>query len=279
MHSYSALTNVSFVLSLGDNFYPNGVESVDDYRFTSTFTDVYLKNDLKNTPWFIIAGNHDHRQRKVDYQIEYSKRSKIWKFPDYIHILELNIKSKRRIRTVKFIMIDTTIMCNLYEFNNPYPNSLNQTYFNLLDDILRNKLNKKDLKILVGHHPVYTAMEKRWNHQNCINQHVLKLIKTYSINSYISGHDHTLQYSSTKSNRINDNSKLIHLFITGAGKELYNSSKVNNNLVNEFRTEFYYSKLDDDSAGFMTISIYLNKFIVNFLNARGDYLFNKEIYF
>jgi len=280
MQLYAAHTNVSFVLSLGDNFYPNGVESPTDERFKQTFEDIYVKESLKSTPWFVIAGNHDHRNRLVDSQIKYSELSNVWKFPGYIHMLKLKIRGQKKVVTVKFIMIDTSIMCNLYEFNNSSPNILNKTYFEAIEQALKENTVKTDLKILVGHHPIYTAMEQRKNSQ-CMNQNLLKLMKTYSINSYICGHDHTLQYSSVK---VRDTHQLIHLFVSGAGKELYNSPRIfedesSKQQIDKVKTDFYWSRQNDDSAGFMSISFYLNKFIATFINTKGVNLFSKEIHF
>lgn len=272
MQFYASAINVSFVLSLGDNFYPNGVESANDERFKQTFEDVYLKDSLKFTPWFVIAGNHDHRQRLVNYQIQHTKLSKIWNFPDYIYILKLNFKSKSK--SIKFIMIDTTIMCNLFEFENMFPNMLNQTFYDLIEQTIRKQTSKNDIKILVGHHPAYSAMEQRKN-SRCMTQNLLKLMKTYSINTYLSGHDHTFQYNTYKIN----NNKYINMFVSGAGKELYNTSRLLYNHNDGFNTEFFYSRLNDDSAGFMAISAYSNKLIVTFIDSKGFYLFSKEIYF
>lgn len=275
MHSYASAVNVSFVLSVGDNFYPNGVESVNDERFKQTFQDVYVRESLKGTPWFIIAGNHDHRQRQCNLQIDYSKLSNVWKFPDYIYMVKLNLKQKKLPpKTIKLIMIDTTILCNLYEFDNFYPNTLNQTYYDLLEDALKTKTLKNDIKILVGHHPIYTAMEERKNSM-CISQYLIKLMKTYSIYTYICGHDHTLQYNTLRLN----NNKYINMFISGAGKEMYNTTRSYFNLNDGFSTEFFWSRQYDDSAGFMTLSIYSNKLISSFINSKGFNLFNKEIYF
>lgn len=273
MQFYATTTNVSFVFSLGDNFYPDGVKSADDDRFKQTFKDVYLKDSLKITPWFIIAGNHDHRQRLADYQIEHSKISNLWIFPDYIYIVRMNLKHKNAIKQIKFIMIDTTILCNLYEFDNLNPNFLNQSYFDILENVLKKKTSKGDIKILVGHHPIYTAMDERKN-SHCMSN-LLKVMKTYSINTYICGHDHTHQYSTVKIGK----KEKIHLFTSGAGKELYNTSQSHTNRNNEIKTEFFWSRLDDDSAGFMTLSIYFKKLIVLFINKKGLVIFNKEIYF
>ena len=58
MQLYSEFNKLSFVLSLGDNIYPNGVISVDDERFDNTYRNVYRKNGMENVPWYLILGNY-----------------------------------------------------------------------------------------------------------------------------------------------------------------------------------------------------------------------------
>ena len=51
-------------MALGDNFYYNGVTSVDDKRFKETFEDVFKGDHLKSENFFrVVAGNHDHYVR------------------------------------------------------------------------------------------------------------------------------------------------------------------------------------------------------------------------
>ena len=69
-----------FVLSLGDNFYPIGVRSVEDPQWQARFEDVYTEGHLRAVPWHITLGDHDH-QGSVDAQIRYSQRSPRWKLP------------------------------------------------------------------------------------------------------------------------------------------------------------------------------------------------------
>ncbi|MCG8421702.1 MAG: metallophosphoesterase [Proteobacteria bacterium] len=73
-----------FALYLGDNFYDNGVESVDDDEFTTKFEQPY--QDL-NIPFYVIMGNHDYGDLgfewyKSGYQIGYSNDSSKWNMPN-----------------------------------------------------------------------------------------------------------------------------------------------------------------------------------------------------
>jgi tartrate-resistant acid phosphatase type 5 len=47
------------VIGHGDNFYWNGIGSKDwDYRFQTTFEEVYNQPSLQNVKWVNVAGNH-----------------------------------------------------------------------------------------------------------------------------------------------------------------------------------------------------------------------------
>ena len=72
------------MLGLGDNFYYEGVKSVEDPRFFSTFEHVYTNHALKSATWYMIAGNHDHASN-VSAQIAYTKVSHRWHFPDFFY--------------------------------------------------------------------------------------------------------------------------------------------------------------------------------------------------
>ena len=58
-----------FVVSTGDNFYPNGVRSTRDYNWIASFENIYTAQSLQ-TDWFVVLGNHDYRgdpQAEIDY--------------------------------------------------------------------------------------------------------------------------------------------------------------------------------------------------------------------
>ncbi len=64
-------------LYLGDNFYQEGVENVEDPRFVEWFEKVYPQD----IPFYAILGNHDIKGN-WRAQIEYTDRSKRWIMPD-----------------------------------------------------------------------------------------------------------------------------------------------------------------------------------------------------
>lgn len=82
-----AIKGCDFGMLLGDNFYDSGVASVDDPQFQDKFELPYEDIDF---PIYIALGNHDYGgnglgldfdMKKAQYQIDYTKKSQIWKLP------------------------------------------------------------------------------------------------------------------------------------------------------------------------------------------------------
>jgi hypothetical protein len=79
-----------FALYLGDNFYDNGVDSVDDIQFQTKFELPYAELDF---PFYIVLGNHDYGALSIDifrinYQVEYADTSEKWTMPGTYYSFE-----------------------------------------------------------------------------------------------------------------------------------------------------------------------------------------------
>ena len=118
------------VLFLGDNFYPNGVNSTDDPHFKEKFERVYREI---NKPFFAVLGNRDVKQDVLS-QIIYSLKSATWRMPNYEYSFG---KEKAR-----FYVINT---------NGPF-----------YSERLRKKLNQSDAELETnkennhGQHSIYS---------------------------------------------------------------------------------------------------------------------------
>ncbi|KAJ8305456.1 hypothetical protein KUTeg_016001 [Tegillarca granosa] len=108
-----------FVLALGDNFYFDGVKDVSDKRFKETYDYVFTADSLKNVPWYLVAGNHDHNGN-VSAQIEYSKHESRWNFKDFYYLLQFPVPGGKN---VDIVMIDTVLLCGNsdHDFKNQQP--------------------------------------------------------------------------------------------------------------------------------------------------------------
>ena len=102
---------VDAVLGLGDNFYDSGVKNEYDPRFKETFEDVFTAPSIANIPYWMVAGNHDHRGN-VSGEIHYSNHSQRWNFPDFYYNTIFKIPGSTE-KTLELVMIDTVDLCGI----------------------------------------------------------------------------------------------------------------------------------------------------------------------
>ncbi len=83
-----------FVLYLGDNFYDDGVDGVNDPQFQSKFEDPYSNLTL---PFYVVLGNHDYGETSLErdkssYEIDYTNQSDKWYLPsEYYTVIKEHI--------------------------------------------------------------------------------------------------------------------------------------------------------------------------------------------
>ena len=73
-------TKADFVISVGDLFYPDGVASVDDPQWRTSFEDVYAQFALY-IPWYVVLGNHEYRGNPQAI-VDYGRRARRWRMPE-----------------------------------------------------------------------------------------------------------------------------------------------------------------------------------------------------
>jgi metallophosphoesterase superfamily enzyme len=79
MSEAAKVVEPEFIISTGDNIYPNGVASVQDPLWMSSFENVYKEHNLFCI-WNVVLGNHDYRGN-VQAEIDYSGISRRWNMP------------------------------------------------------------------------------------------------------------------------------------------------------------------------------------------------------
>jgi hypothetical protein len=94
------------VLTVGDNFYPHGVESVDDPLWRTVFEEVYSGEFWGDKVFFPALGNHDVEGNERA-QIDYSKRSPRWTMPGNYYTFRRALPSGD---TVRFLALDTNLL-------------------------------------------------------------------------------------------------------------------------------------------------------------------------
>uniref|UniRef100_A0AC34RD90 Tartrate-resistant acid phosphatase type 5 n=1 Tax=Panagrolaimus sp. JU765 TaxID=591449 RepID=A0AC34RD90_9BILA len=224
---------VDFIINLGDNFYADGVADVKDPRFQTMFENPYMKLDV---PWYVIAGNHDYLGN-VKAQIDYTKLSGKWTFPNYNYTLVIKFGNPE-IKVV-FIMTDSVRFCDpfmkldvftklvqaLQEKAN-VPESYKQAESEVSSWILSEleKHRDADYLFVTGHYPIYSGGYTKPS--SCMINSIEDKLYEYNVTAYLSGHDHNLQHIMGSKN-----DKALHHVISGAG------SRGDMSYDNEFRID------------------------------------------
>lgn len=245
--------HANFVLSMGDNFYPDGVISTTDPQWNKSFEDIYTNYSL-NIPWYTAFGNHDYRG-SIQAQLDYSKVSRRWRATDRYYSFEKTIPNSTE--KVLFVFIDT----------NPFDETLNRKSHSDLDKQdktaqltwLENTLSKTTAKwkIVTGHHPLYTTGVRREKMLD-VREVFLPLFEKHKVNVYLAGHEHDLQHQKP--------SGFTHYFVSGAGSEIRPVTQ------DEKQTKFAIS-----DHGFMSVQIEKNTINLQVINYLGKELYSTVV--
>ncbi|XP_030052840.1 tartrate-resistant acid phosphatase type 5 isoform X1 [Microcaecilia unicolor] len=257
---------IDFILSLGDNFYYDGVTEVDDKRFQTTFESVFEDDSLEDIPWYVVAGNHDHHGN-VSAQIAYSKVSKRWHFPSYYY--DLRFKIPKSNATLAIMMIDTVTLCgNSDDFQSQQPEKpLSQEAATQQMSWLKKKLaaSQDDYLLVAGHYPVWSVAEH--GPTRCLVKHLLPLLKKYNATAYLCGHDHNLQYLQDELG--------IGYVLSGAGNFMEHSLKHQRKVPAGY-LRFYYAELVS-MGGFAYLEASPKDLTITYIQADGKSLYQTSL--
>jgi len=249
-----ARANAAFVISVGDNFYEDGVASVDDPHWEKSFARVYTAPSLQ-VPWYVQLGNHDYKGN-VQAQLDYAKTSTRWKMPARYWCQVMAVDAATN---VEFFFIDTSPMISAYAEHPENPqmekelSALRNEHYEQqqmawLDRALGS--STAPWKLVVGHHPIYSAGLGHGSEQDLINT-LLPLLRKHGVQAYIAGHDHDLQHLQTGP---------MHLIISGGGSEHRPVW-----LIAE-------SKFSESASGFAVASLRASELRVQFIDDAGKLL-------
>ncbi len=254
----SAVTGVraSFIVSTGDNIYPNGVISAYDPAWKYAFEDVYHDYPT-HINWYVVLGNHDYRTNP-DAEVAYSKISGRWHMPSRYYSIKVPLKGDTS-KSAEFFFIDTTPFQKDYYSEEGYASNVagNDTAAQkkwLIDGL---KNSKAIWKFVVGHHPLYSAGKRKGKTGDMIDA-FRELFEKYKVDAYFCGHEHQLEV---------DQEDGYHFweFISGAGSE---STPV---------TNAPFAKFAVQDHGFLTASITASAMLIQYINADGKILYTTTV--
>lgn len=198
-----------FVLSVGDNFYPDGVESVTDSHWKESFNDVYSGPHLQ-TPWYVALGNHDYHG-EPQAQLDYAKTSPRWRMPKrYYKVDDAGLSAA----SVDLFCLDTSPMLQDYAerishyTGKPIAFEHPAEQLAWLDASLAG--SKARWKLVYGHHTIRSGGSGHGDTPELV-ANLLPILKKHGVQTYICGHDHDLQHI------VRDG---LHYVLTGAGSEV-----------------------------------------------------------
>lgn len=242
----------SFIVALGDNFYENGVDSVNDPKWKTHYLDIFSQASL-NCRWYAILGNHDYLGNP-ESQIEYYKINSKgkWIMPNRFYNRIWTIPNSPC--TVEIVFIDTVILCPresytflpmIDEFHEYDPHyyyvSDFQTKAKIQWSWLERTLKQStaDYLIVAGHYPTYSAGEHGDTGE--LVEHLAPLLEKYNVSMYLCGHDHIMQYTTIRGVVYVINGSSTRNGHVKLKKGVEFSNETNGFVVHEATTEFLYT--------------------------------------
>ena len=207
MSTYAAATGKpDFILGLGDNFYPGGVNSVEDSRFNTTWRNVYLPHESLQCTWHMVLGNHDYHENP-DAQIQYT--DSLLNVGSFWHMPARNYQFTAG--QVEFFALDTC--CVQGNVRRLVP-GIESKLFKHIEDLDRAlAASRARFKIVFGHHPMYTKGRYHGILGRCLRgpsytyrpsrfdesitapgYNLEAVLSRHGVCAYITGHEHKFQH-------------------------------------------------------------------------------------
>lgn len=207
MGVYAWLMGAEFVIALGDNFYNDGVASVQDALWDSAYHDIYTSKYLQ-IPWFPVLGNHDYHGN-VTAQIARTAIDKgVWTMPSkyYVYNYEIPGGGKLAILYIDTAVIDPSAHDteSIYKDANWKQKKLD--HLSWIENVLAEQNKTANWILVAGHYPIYSIGDSGDN-QNLVKD-LLPILKQSKVHAYLCGHDHNHQHI------LKDN---MHFFVDGSG--------------------------------------------------------------
>jgi tartrate-resistant acid phosphatase type 5 len=244
-------TGARFIISVGDNFYEDGVASTDDPQWQTSFESVYRAPSLQ-VPWHVILGNHDYHNN-CDAQIAYSRISGRWNMPARYFLQTHRIDAAS---SADFFYLDTTPMVKAYLHEKKTRDHVITQDTGKQLAWFKNALAASTArwKIVIAHHPIYSG----GGHGDTpeLIETILSLLQQYKVQAYFNGHDHDLQHLQAGT---------VNLFDSGAGSEFRMTLKTK-------RTKFAKA-----CSGFTAVSLQADNLVVRMIDNHGKLLYTANV--
>ncbi len=241
-----------FIVSCGDNFQVNGIQSTSDPLWLSSFENIY-KHPTLLIDWYPILGNHDYRGN-TQSEIDYSKISRRWRMPARYYSM---VKKADDGTTIKLIFLDTTPLIKEYHQNpDLFPDVATQDTTAQIKWLKNELQNSHEKWILVfGHHPIYSA--GKLNDSSELARKIGSLLSRHKVDFYICGHIHNFQHLQQKGSNVD-------YLITGTGSKINEKGKHKGALF------------EISVPGFSCLSVSQTSIAVFFMNTNNEVIYSYQ---
>jgi acid phosphatase len=229
MHHVAMSRPVDFVLSLGDNFYEDGVVGLDDPHWWASFEEPYYWGGLR-VPWYAVLGNHDYRGNP-DAQIAYTAHSDRWNMPARYYRSSWPGPVNP---LLDVFCLDTTTLIQRYWPGGTetipgvvWPDPYRQLAW--LEEGLH--CSGARWKIVAGHHAIASASPIHGSSSE-LDDRLRPLLAEYGAPLYLSGHDHDLQHLGLPGG--------LNCVVSGAGSEVRTTGSNAHTLFSESALGFVH---------------------------------------
>lgn len=251
--------DASFIISTGDNLYPDGVASIDDPLWNRSYEDIYHQFSLQK-PWYVVLGNHDY-VTNPQAEVEYTKKSARWRMPKRYYSIKVPIKDGGG-KQILFVFLDTSPLIDKYYTDASYENNVKTQDTAGQMEWLQKTLSDNDPSIrwrfVVGHHPLYTSGKRIKSPETLqFRKRMESIFDTYKVDAYICGHEHQQEYLREGNTQY---------FISGSASE-----------VRPIDGNFPGSKFRASDHAFMVFSVTTNKIQMEVINWEGKILYQNTI--
>jgi tartrate-resistant acid phosphatase type 5 len=218
------------ILLTGDNFYPCGVHSADDPRWSLVRPLTHI-----GIPLFPVLGNHDYCGKAVpEAQIHASALIAHWRFPAPQYAL--------RTPVADFAFVNTTPWVRGYD--TPVPSMIRETFAS----------SHAPWRIVVGHHPVISSGWHGYFPRDEVGRMraLIPTLRDAQVDVYICGHDHHVELI---------RGRMLHL-ISGAGSSPIRPIKLHTTTV-------FPEEIGPEHIGFAVMEITATAIRVRIYDANG----------
>ncbi|MSR46838.1 MAG: hypothetical protein EXS13_07225 [Planctomycetes bacterium] len=223
-----------FLLLLGDNFYPDGVASVDDPLWQTHFEQPYADATLQ-VPCYVVLGNHDH-DGSTQAQLDYALTDPNWLLPAPWYEFRVALQGGG---TADFFALDTTQLLD--------DTPVAETQLQWLADALHQSSSR--WQIVVGHHSVRSSKRRG---VGGFRNRLEPVLLAYGVDLGIFGHDHVSEWLTPSGG--------LHVAVAGGGGGSDNDSELEPSVISEWSAT---------GGGFAEVTLGDDRIVVEFCDGDG----------